>query len=232
MTATERLAPRAVRCQFSDMTLIRSTLPAAYLSLWFEDPDAVTDRARSGRSPKRTFTVRYGSRVDDTLAVDFVLHGSGPASTWAEHAVVGETIWAGETRSGYEGPPPGSHLVLVGDDTALPAIGAIAESVSDDVRITTVAEVVDGLDERVISHTRRLDPIWLHRGEDPGNAGAPTINLLETLVVPDGAYWWVGGERDAILSMRDLVVGTHGVSPERFSLNAHWRLIATDPRRR
>jgi NADPH-dependent ferric siderophore reductase len=214
------------------MTLFRSTLPAAYLSLWFEDPDVAMQHPRDGRSPKRTFTVRTASPEDGTMTVDFVLHGSGPASTWAERAKVGDAIWAGETRSGWEVPPSGSHLVLVGDDTALPAIGAIAEATPDDVRITTIAEVVDGLDERVLSDTRVLDPIWLHRGKDPSNAGAPTVNLLETLVVPDDAHWWVAGERDAILSMRDLIVGTRGVPPERFSLNAYWRLVTTDPRRR
>ena len=214
------------------MTLLRSTLPAAYLSLWFEDPTAVTQRPRSGRSPKRTFTVRNAVPEDGTMTVDFVLHGSGPASTWAERAKVGDAIWAGETRSGYEVPPRGSHLVLIGDDTALPAMGAIAEATPDDVRITAIAEVVDGLDERVLSDTRALDPIWLHRGKDPSNAGGPTANLLETLVVPDDAYWWVAGERDAILSMRDLILGIRGVPPERFSLNAYWRLVTTDPRRR
>lgn len=218
------------------MTLFRSLLPAAYLSLWFEDPEGSPSRQppprRQGRSPKRTLTVRRASPDEGMFDVDFVLHGSGPASTWAEGAAVGDAIWAGETRSGYEVPPSGSHLVLVGDDTALPAMGAIAEAAPSDIGITTVAEVVDELDERSLSETRPLDPIWLHRGSDPSRAGMPTLDLLGTLDVPDGAHWWVAGERAAILAMRDLIVGNRGVPPERFSLNAHWRLMAADPRRR
>lgn len=214
------------------MSLIRSTRPATYMSLWFEDPAEVATAPRAGRSPKRTFTARWLDTANETMTVDFVLHGSGPASSWAEEAGPGDVIWSGETKAGYEVPDDAGHLVLVGDDTALPAMGAIAEAAPDHTRITVVAEVVDRADERTISDERMLDPIWLHRGDDAGAAGMPTTNLIETLGVPHDAYWWVAGERDAIRSMRDLIIDGRGVPRERFSLNAHWRISATDPRRR
>jgi NADPH-dependent ferric siderophore reductase len=72
--------------------------------------------------------------------------------------------------------------------------------------------------------------MWLHRGSDPSQAGVLTMNLIETLAVPDDAYWWIAGERDAIRAMRDVVVEDRGVPRDRLSLNAHWRLRATDPR--
>lgn len=230
VTAVERLASRARRFSFSGMTLIDSTLPAAYLSLWFEDPAAVRTRPRTGRSPKRTFTARWLDAASGTIVIDFVLHGSGPASSWADRARVGDTIWAEATRAGYEVPSDARHLVLVGDDTAIPAIGAIAEATSVDTRITAVIEVVDKADERTITDERELDPIWLHRGPDARQAGVFTLNLLETLNTPPDAHWWVAGERSAIRSMRDLVLGNGSVAPDRVSLNAHWRLEPTDPR--
>lgn len=232
VSACADLGPRARRFEFSGMSLARSTLPGAYMSLWFADPDRVADSPRLGRSPKRTFTARWLDPEAETMTVDFVLHGSGPASTWAAGAGVGDTIWSGETKAGYAIAPDAEHVVLVGDDTAIPAMGAIADAAPEDVRITVVAEVVDRADERPISEHRDLDPIWLHRGGDPGAAGMPTINLLESLGVPEGAYWWVAGERDVIRTMRDMILGDRGVPRERFSLNAHWRLTATDPRRR
>lgn len=231
VVATERLSERARRITFDGMVLVRSGLPASYLSLWFSDPAAAKPRAdRRDRLDKRTMTPRWIDRAATTMTIDFVLHGSGPASEWAAAARLGDAIWAGETKGGYVVPPPGSHVVLVGDDTAIPAIGSILEALDGATRPTTVIEVVDGLDERTVSETRPTDPMWLHRGPDPSQAGVLTMNLIETLTVPDDAYWWIAGERDAIRAMRDVVVGDRGVPRDRLSLNAHWRLRATDPR--
>ena len=231
VVATKRLSQRARRITFEGMVLVRSELPASYLSLWFSDPETATPRAdRRGRLDKRTMTPRWVDRAATIMTVDFVLHGSGPASEWAAAAQLGDVIWAGETKGGYVVPPPGSHVILVGDDTAIPAIGTILEALDATTRPTTVIEVVDGSDERTVSESRPTDPMWLHRGPDPSQTGVLTMNLIETLAVPDDAYWWIAGERDAIRAMRDVLVEDRGVSRDRLSLNAHWRLRATDPR--
>ncbi|HSJ72666.1 MAG TPA: SIP domain-containing protein, partial [Acidimicrobiia bacterium] len=52
----------------------------------------------------------------------------------------------------------------------------------------------------------------------------------EELSLDEDAYWWIAGEREAIRAMRDVVID-RGASRERLSLNAHWRLRPTDPRR-
>jgi NADPH-dependent ferric siderophore reductase len=229
VTSCRELAPRARRIWFRGNLTGSSTLPAAYLSLWFSEPtEGRGDRA--GRSDKRTFTARWLDLPGGSITVDFVLHGSGPAASWAASAVPGDRIWAGETRGGYSVPPPGSHLVLVGDDTAMPAIGAIAEASHDSVHITAVIEVIDEMDERPVSDQRLVDPIWVHRGDDPERAGLPTLGLLEDLSVSQDAYWWIAGEREAIRAMRDVVID-RGAPRDRLSLNAHWRLRPTDPRR-
>jgi NADPH-dependent ferric siderophore reductase len=236
-TSVERLAPRATRVRFSDMTLIESVRPACFLSLSFSDPARSprddsdgAGRRRRRRSDRRTFTPRAMSAIARNLTVDFVLHGEGPASTWAAAAQAGRVIWAGPTKGGYTVPPPGSHLVLIGDDTAIPAIGTIIEAVDTTVRVTTVLEVVDRDDEREVTPIRDVDPIWVHRGPDPAQTGVLTTNLVETLTVPDDAYWWVAGEREAILAMRDLLFTERHVPRDRLDLNAHWRLRPADPR--
>lgn len=232
VTSCEDLAPRARRFVFDGMSLVGSTLPGAYLSLWFRDPSEVRRAHGSGRTAKRTFTVRSLDPARGSMTVDFVLHGSGPAATWAATARQGDRIWAGETKGGYEVPPDGSYLVMIGDDTAMPAIGAIAEAAGDAIGITTVVEVVDELDERPISDERALEPIWIHRGEDVRQTGLMTLRLLEELSVPDDAHWWIAGEREAVRTMRDTIVEGRGTPRDRISLNAHWRLRPTDPRSR
>jgi NADPH-dependent ferric siderophore reductase len=232
VVSTAMLAPRARRFTFSGMTLPVSPLPGAFLSLWFSDPFAARGGERRGRSDKRSFTVRSHDPASGMLTIDFVLHGEGPASTWAASATAGDMIWAGEAKGGYDVPPGGSHLVLVGDDTAIPAMGAILEAADPSVRPTVIVEVVDRRDERSLTIARPTDPIWLHRGNDPGQTGVLALNLLESLDVPDDAFWWVAGERTAILAIRDLLVDDRGVDRRHYSINAHWRLTSVDPRDR
>lgn len=235
VTDTISLAPRARRIRFSGMTLIESRKPASYLSLSFTDPAMATATARAaerrGRSDRRTFTPRW---IDEhgAMTVDFVLHGSGPASTWAERATVGDVIWAGPTKGGYDIPPPGSSIVLIGDDTAIPAMGTILEALADPVRVTAIIEVIDATDEREVTAERPIDPIWVHRGSDPGQTGVHTANLIDALSVANDSYWWVAGERAAVVSLREKLRDSKAVPKERLSINAHWRLQATDPRRR
>ena len=223
------LSKRAKRIVFEGPVTIGSALPAAYLSIWFTDPGS-TPVVRAGRSDKRSMTVRFWEPDRSHLTVDFVLHGSGPASTWAARAEEGTGAWAEPTKGGYAVPPPGSFLVLVGDDTALPAIGAIVEALDPSVDVCAVLEVVDGADERPLSAVRDVDPIWLHRGDDASTTGQRSLALMEELDVPDDAYWWVAGERSAVLSMRDHLVEVRGVVRDHYDINAHWRLSATDPR--
>lgn len=227
--STENLAERVRRIVFGGFRFQVPPDPASHLPLWFDNPNI--DRG-VGRVPKRTFTPRYVDIEQGRMTIDFVLHGSGPASEWAMSAEEGRSLWAGDVRGGYKLPSEAPFLVLVGDDTAVPAIGTILESTAADLRSCVIVEVVDDLDERPISDVRPVDPIWLHRGHDAGQTGQTTLNLLRELSVPDDAYWWVAGEREAIREMRDLLVNERGVPKDRYSINAHWRLTATDPRQR
>lgn len=88
------------------------------------------------RNPIRTYTARNTRPDTREIDIDFVLHGdSGPASAWASNAAPGdELVLVGPDgrsaqRSGIEWSPGGAQRVLLaGDETALPAIAAILES--------------------------------------------------------------------------------------------------------
>lgn len=229
---TERLNLRTTRVTFATDLDLSTPRPASHLSLWFSDPThGLTERDQQ-RQPKRTFTPRFVDGSNQTMTVDFVLHGSGPASTWASSAQAGDVIWAGPIRGGFDPPADPAFLVLIGDDTAIPAIGTIVEAVDPRVGTRVILEVVDEHDERQVSPQRQVDPIWIHRGEDPGRTGQATLNLVREIEVPEDAYWWIAGEREAIRAVRDVLVRDRGVDRTRYNLNAHWRLTSTDPRLR
>lgn len=92
------------------------------------------------RPPMRTYTIRALRPETAELDVDFVLHGiSGPASAWATQAQIGDHLqmlvpnrdFDGDP-GGYEWKPPAGirNILLIGDETALPAIAGILEELA------------------------------------------------------------------------------------------------------
>lgn len=125
---------------------VKLLFPAADGSLPTLDPSLHWNEARRRlpsvqQPPMRTYTLRSLDRGALEVAVDFVLHGvNGPASAWATQARPGDCLqmiapnlaFVGDP-GGYEWKPPQGvrHLLLVGDETALPAIAGILEQLAD-----------------------------------------------------------------------------------------------------
>jgi NADPH-dependent ferric siderophore reductase len=140
------------------------------------------------RPVMRTYTVRdFRSGVSGAeLDVDFVLHGThddaaaGPMSTWAADAQPGDQVAImGPDRPGHGRlwgaewslPPDTRHVLLAGDETALPAMGAILESLPESVTAIVCAEVPDHADIPEWSCPTGATVSWLVRGHD-GERGA------------------------------------------------------------
>lgn len=128
------------------------------------------------RPAMRTYTIRGLRREALEVDVDFVLHGiNGPASAWASSAQVGAQVqmvapnllFPGDP-GGYEwNPPPAARrLLLVGDETALPAIAGILEQLQDadpSVILEAFIEVPLHADCLDLSHARNVSVHWLAR---------------------------------------------------------------------
>lgn len=142
------------------------------------------------RGSMRTYSIRE-LRVTDAgteVVVDFVLHLApgltGPASLWASAATVGDELWIvgprryREDRSGIEyAPGNASSVVLVGDETAAPAIARILEDAPRDLRGIVFVEVPDAADELAIDAPDGVEVHWLPRGD-----AAHGLRLIPTVL--------------------------------------------------
>lgn len=136
------------------------------------------------RGSMRTYTVR-ASRCDGErpeIDVDFVLHldadgRGGPAAEWAAAArpgdrvcVIGPNSSAAQcaTAGAYGGiewsPGLAQHVLLAGDETAVPAISAILESLPEDISGHAFLEVPDARDIQDIRTRSSVSITWLTRG--------------------------------------------------------------------
>ncbi|GAB3881706.1 siderophore-interacting protein [Terrabacter terrigena] len=145
----------------------------------------------------RTYTARavVGEGDDRQLVVDFVLHGSpangaaengaaGPAGTWAEGARVGDEIGLLAPRRGHErtfggvefAPAGARRLILVADETAVPALASIAEALPADTDGIAVVEVPDATDFLDVRFPPGIEAHWIARGDrDRGTQALATL---------------------------------------------------------
>lgn len=132
----------------------------------------------SVRGDMRTYTVRDWRDAERELDVDMVLHTdadghSGPASHWAETARVGSRLYViGRSRDadpaergGIEFAPDGAdHLLLAGDETAVPAIASILDSLrGTPVRGRALLEVPATADVLDLDAPDGIEVQWLPR---------------------------------------------------------------------
>ncbi len=131
------------------------------------------------RGSMRTYSIRslnVAPSGQTEVVVDFVLHLApgltGPASRWASAASVDDELWivgprrGREERSGIEyAPGTASSVVLVGDETAAPAIARILEDAPRDLRGLAFIEVPEGADVLPIDAPTGVEVHWLPRGD-------------------------------------------------------------------
>ncbi|MCL1598309.1 MAG: siderophore-interacting protein, partial [Actinomycetia bacterium] len=83
---------------------------------------------RNGSRPAiRTLTPRRFDARALELHLDVVLHGSGVASGWAETTTSGDEVAVSGPGRGYTIDPDAAAFILVGDETAIPAICQLLE---------------------------------------------------------------------------------------------------------
>lgn len=141
------------------------------------------------RGSMRTYSVRE-LRVTDAgteVVIDFVLHLqpglTGPASLWASRASAGdELLIVGPrrgrvSRGGIEyAPGAAASVVLVGDETAAPAIARILEDAPRDLRGIAFIEVPVAEDQLPIDAPEGVEVHWLPRGSAAhGQRVIPTV---------------------------------------------------------
>jgi NADPH-dependent ferric siderophore reductase len=171
------------------------------------------------------YTLRHWRPQLAELDVLMVLHGdSGPASRWALRAQPGDPVALWGPRTAYHPPAGTDRLVLVADETGLPAVAVILEGLPDGWTAQVLAEVGDASEHQELPDGPGIEVTWLHRdGAEPG-----TTTLLadagRALEHPGGTpYVWGGGESRAMTAVRRHVRDTWGLDREAVSLVAYWR---------
>ncbi|WP_433235666.1 SIP domain-containing protein [Streptosporangium sp. CA-135522] len=177
----------------------------------------------AGRQLTRNYTVRAYDPDRRLVTIDFFLHGDhGPASHWACDAVPGDRIGYGGTRVHWVSDPAAEWTLLAGDETALPAIDAIAETRPAGQPVFAVVEVRDAA-ERPALAAPGVQVTWLYRGDRPPGRSNAVEDAVRALVLPAGrGQIWAAGESLSIQSLRRHLLEERGLARDQVSALGYW----------
>ena len=201
----ERVTPGMLRLHLAgaDLQGFTSLGPDDHVKLFLPGEDGAIER--------RDYTPRRYDPEAGELAIDFALHGpgahpAGPATRWALNAKPGYTLEIGGPRGSLVVANDFDWWLLIGDETALPAIGRRLEELPAGTRVTTIVAVADPSDEQRFATVADHRPIWIHRPASAADDPAPVLAALDALPWPSGdGYVWIAAEAGVARAVRSRV---------------------------
>jgi NADPH-dependent ferric siderophore reductase len=194
------------------------------------DPKAVRETLPPEEWPaRRRYTVRSWEPETPALVLDFVVHADeGVASRWALNAAPGDALVFEGPGSGYRPSPDSDWHLLVGDESALPAIAASLEVLTPGER-AVVRVVCDGPAYEVpLASAADVDLQWLHRHGDERDDSL-LLAAVEAVDFGEGTpFGFVHGEADEIRAVRRHLLQERGLTRRDLSCSPYWRRTMTD----
>ena len=188
-------------------------------------PDGPTYPPGAVQPVVRDYTPRRFDPERRELVVEFVIHADGPASNWAAQAAPGQWIGVGGPRGSFLLPDDYDSHLLIGDETALPAIARQLEEFQPGVRAVVLIEVADAREERPLPTAANATVRWLHRGGLPAGTPAPLEDVLRGLALSAGdTHAWIAGEIETARRLRHHLVAERGLSRTQVRAAGYWRL--------
>ncbi|EFQ82971.1 Siderophore-interacting FAD-binding domain protein [Aeromicrobium marinum DSM 15272] len=231
----EYVTPRMVRLVLGGPGLagLESRTPDDHVKLVFPDSDTgrvrLPVRSADGLSlewPRpfpetREYTIRR--LTADECWIDFVVHEGGLASGWAVAAAPGATLAVAGPRAGEVVPGTFTHHVLLGDHTALPAIGRWLEDLPDGVRASVAVLVPDRAEEQDLLVRDGVDLTWFHE-DDPAVPSSVLADFAAGVDRTDGrpVYLWAAGEA-ALLKPVRVWARSNGFARGTCDIAGYWR---------
>ncbi|WP_322041954.1 siderophore-interacting protein [Paraburkholderia sp. J67] len=185
-------------------------------------PDGIVFPEGVERPAARDYTPRRFDPVANELDIEFALHEAGPATAWAAQAQPGQYLGVGGPRGSMVIPTGFDWHLLIGDETALPAIQRRLTELPSGARVAVVAEVTNRAARIPLPTEADLYATWLYR--DELDSEQPLVDALGEVWLPPGeGYVWAAGEASAIRAVRAYLVNERGVDKKRIRASAYWR---------
>jgi NADPH-dependent ferric siderophore reductase len=213
--------------------MIRITLGGdleGFTSLGFDDhvklffPEGAAGTEGEPQMASRDYTPRRYDPAAKMLDIEFVLHDAGPATRWAEQARPGDALQIGGPRGSFIIPTNFDWHLLIGDDTALPAIARRLAELPAGARAVVLAEVDGPADQVSFESVADVTVTWAHRSGAEAGTTDVLARTLKTLSLPAGDYYaWVACESLTAKALRAQLIAGHGANAKWMRAAGYWR---------
>ncbi len=178
----------------------------------------------ANKRPTRVYTIRRIDAPKGELDIDFALHdAAGPATRWARAASPGDII--GILGPAANGIQSAETYVLAGDETALPGIARILETLPPQARGTACIEIDSFEDQLTLQHPQGIAVHWLYRDGKPAGTTSLLLEALQGFRWPQDlsqAFFWGGCEHKAFRTIHHFLSQEVGLPRERQTFYSHW----------
>lgn len=190
----------------------------------------------AARPVARDYTPLAFDLERQTLTLDFLLHGDGPAARWAAAAKPGDALGvAGPRASRQVDRHAHSDWLLLGDETALPAIARWLAWIPPHagVRVQVRVEVASPADRMTLPAHAGLDLAWVQRaaaGEPCALLAAVRGLALPALDAKPNAkpYAWLACESAQMRGLRQHLLNERGWPREQLYAAGYWKRGTSD----
>jgi len=200
--------------------------------------DSFADLPAAKKPLVRTITVRSADPTARELTLDIAVHGDhGAAGPWAAKATPGQPMYLMGPSGAYSPDPAADWHLMVGDETALPAISVALEALPANAIGQVFIEVADPDDEIPLAAPDGVQINWILRGgradlvgEERAGDHSPLVVAVKTAHwLPGQVHAFVHGEAQAVMhNLRPYIRKEHGVDAKWASISGYWRRGRTE----
>lgn len=180
---------------------------------------------QSGGDPaRRHYTIRRFDPAARLIDVDFVLHGEhAPAVRWALDARPGQSIDIRGPRGRIALAADADWHLFSGDETAMPAILALAEALPGGAKAQIFFEIGDDSDRLEVAAAADITVTWLSRQGAPPSPSRILLDAVERFALPPGkGHAIVIGETSNVRAQRHALIA-RGLGREQIYSEGYWR---------
>ncbi|TNB48821.1 siderophore-interacting protein [Martelella lutilitoris] len=216
VAAADYITPAMRRITFEcpELADFISAAPDDHIKLFFDTGEE--------KPAMRDYTPRRYDNAGRSLTIDFAIHDAGPATAWAVAAKPGDWLEIGGPRGSSVVRGPVAHWLLIGDETALPAIGRRIEEQEPGTRITAVIAVPSSDDRQTFKTEADVELSWIDRAGTDATDPAPFLEALKAVALPSRTFAWIGAEARVARAVRTFLVEERGHPLTWMNASGYW----------
>lgn len=169
-------------------------------------------------STARTLTPMSAGRPN-RMMLGVIDHGAGRLSKWLSEVQIGDTIALAGPGPAYTVDRSARRYLVAGDESAVPAISQLLESIPDEIEVEVCIEVTTPAARTELPTHPRATVTWteLADGAEPSTT---LVRWVDEQTFDEGTRLWVAGEAAAVQKIRKL----DGVARDQANIRGYWKL--------